>query len=78
MALGTREILLIIRARDQASRVLADIGRGIGQVDDHTAALARQNIQLGQALTGIGIGFAAAGAAGLAFYGSATRVVPSC
>lgn len=70
MPLGTREMLLVLRAKDQASRVVTDVGRSFSTLSAAQEALVRQQIQQGQTLLGLGAGFAIAGAAGLVFYGS--------
>lgn len=72
MSLGAREILMILRAKDQASRVISDVGRAFSSLDDTQKAMAQQQIFTGQALVGLGVGFAALGAGGLTFFKSAT------
>jgi len=75
MALSSREILFIVRARDQASRVLSSVAsntailqgatrRQLAQSRLHTEA----EIARSQALTGVGIAFALAGAASIKFF----------
>jgi TP901 family phage tail tape measure protein len=71
--LNTREVLLIIRARDQATRLLADIGKSFGNVDSEAQAAAMSSIRTGSALAGVGVGLAVVGAAGLAFLKSTTE-----
>lgn len=73
MPLGTRDILLMIRARDQASRIISDVGRTFGTVGTEAGRTGRHMQQTGQTIAGIGIAITAVGAAGLAFFASATR-----
>jgi TP901 family phage tail tape measure protein len=70
MPLSVREVLLVLRAKDQASRVIADVGRSFNRAQDEADAAARRQIHAGQALLGVGVAMAATGAAGIAFYGS--------
>lgn len=70
MPLSVREVLLVLRAKDQASRVIADVGRSFLAVEDEAALAAKQQIHTGQALLGVGVAMAAMGAAGIAFYGN--------
>lgn len=72
MPLGTREVLLIIRARDQATRLIADVGRAFSDLDAQAKVSAMSSIRAGAAVAGVGIGLATVGAAGLAFFKSAT------
>lgn len=65
MALSTRELLLILRARDEASRVLNGLARGFGDVDTQAQRAARNQQQAGAALIGVGVGLAATGVAAL-------------
>jgi len=73
MALSVREVLLVLRAKDQASRVIADVGRSFGRVGEEADLFARRQIHAGQALLGVGVAMTAAGAAGIAFYASLTK-----
>lgn len=73
MPLGIRDILLLIRARDQASRVLAQVAgsvEGLGATGKITAA---QLKDIGAGMVGVGLGMAAIGGAGVVFFGSATK-----
>ena len=69
MPLSVREVLLVLRAKDQASRVIADVGRSFGRVGEEADLFARRQIHAGQALLGVGVAATALGAAGVAFYG---------
>ncbi len=63
MALGTREILLVIRAKDQASRIIRDIGRAFGnEMDDAEAKALASQMAIGGALLGVGTVMAGTGA----------------
>lgn len=73
MPLGAREILLTIRARDLASQTLGSIITGLagfaaasGRADAAATRAARTQMAWGAAMTTVGIGLAAAGAAGVA------------
>jgi len=72
MALGTRELLLVIRARDVASRVVREVGTNIGALGSTSQITGQQMLGIGSALTGIGVTLGAVGAAGLAFFNDAT------
>lgn len=72
MALGTRELLMVIRARDVASRVLREVGTNVGGLGNPANASAMALFNLGAALTGVGVTFGTVGAAGLAFFNDAT------
>lgn len=66
MALGSRELLLVIRARDEASRAMHSLGRSMRNVDRDTRKAAAAQIERGRALSSIGVGVMAVGAAGAA------------
>jgi TP901 family phage tail tape measure protein len=65
MALSTRELYLILRARDEASRVLRNVAGSVRGLDKDVAAAAQRNMQHGQALATIGVAVAASGVIGL-------------
>lgn len=65
MPIGTRDILLVIRAKDQASRVVAQIGASFDTLSGAAEASAFRMLGMGSALVGIGTALTAAGAAGL-------------
>jgi len=71
MALSTREVFLILRARDEASRVLRHFSGNMKDLDKQTLKTAQAQTARGQALSSIGIGLAAAGAAAAAFFKTA-------
>jgi len=79
MPLGLREILLLVRAKDQASRVLQQVGGSLkGLSKDEREARQTQIEQgkrlmgLGAGLIGVGVGIAGVGVAGVRFFNSAT------
>lgn len=72
MALGTREILLVIRARDEASRSLRFLAGNLRQIDRQAAAAATGMLARGTALFSLGAGFASVGAAILSGMNDAT------
>lgn len=67
MALSTREMLLILRARDELSRVLRGVSTGFGDVDAAAMKAARNQMAAGSALVGLGVGIASVGVAGLGY-----------
>ena len=69
MPLGAREILLVIRAKDQASRVIQDIGRTFATTEESMAARGASQMRAGQAMLGAGIAMTATGLAGAAAIG---------
>jgi TP901 family phage tail tape measure protein len=65
MALSSRELLLVLRARDEASRVLNGLGRGFSDLDSNAQRAAKNQVAAGSALVGLGVGLAATGVAAL-------------
>lgn len=65
MALSTRELYLVLRARDEASRVLRNVSGSIRGLDKQVAEAAQRNMHNGQALATMGVAIGAAGAIGL-------------
>lgn len=61
--LNTREIWIVLRARDQASRTLMGLGRQMRVLDKNALAAAESQMALGSAFFGLGVGLTAAGAA---------------
>lgn len=72
MPLGTREVLLVLRAKDEVSRTLGEIGRGFGALDRDAQQAAQAQMATGKALMGIGAAVGGIGAAGIAFFADAT------
>jgi TP901 family phage tail tape measure protein len=71
VAISGHEMILILRARDEASRVLRNIEGNIGNLSRAQQAAARRTISQGAALATVGIGIAAVGAAGMAAFSKA-------
>lgn len=65
MPLGARDIMMVVRARDLASRTLRNIGNNVGMMSTKQQALANQMFNIGSAMTTVGLGMAAVGAAGV-------------
>jgi TP901 family phage tail tape measure protein len=61
MPLGVRDMLLIVRAKDQASRVLEDVARTFGKISGTAEEAAMRSIAAGGAILGVGIGLTAIG-----------------
>lgn len=64
MALSAHELILVLRARDEASRVLRGFRHELNSMDRDAAAAAQSQFSRGAALATIGAGVAAAGVAG--------------
>jgi TP901 family phage tail tape measure protein len=73
MALGAREVLLILRARDEASRVLGAFGRTFGTLSGAAAAAAKKNMLVGGTMMAVGAGIATVGVKGVEFFNNATN-----
>jgi TP901 family phage tail tape measure protein len=65
VALSARELLLVLRARDEATRVVRGLVGAFGDVDNAAMAAARNQISAGSGLISLGAGFAAVGIASL-------------
>jgi TP901 family phage tail tape measure protein len=72
VALSSRELLLILRARDEASRVVRSFAGEFAAVDAAAQKAARNQIAAGSAMVSVGVGIAGAGAATLAWMKGAT------
>jgi TP901 family phage tail tape measure protein len=68
MPLGVREVLFIMRARDEASRTITNLGSVFGQVGTRAQELGGRLVGIGSAMSGIGLGMAGVGALGLAAF----------
>lgn len=64
MPLGARELLLVLRARDEASRAMHSLSRSMGTLSAAERKAAQANIERGRTLTSMGVGILAIGAAG--------------
>ena len=73
MPLGTRELYLVLRARDEASRVLRGASSNINNLNRQQVLAAQSAMRHGTALATVGVGIAVAGAAGLQFFNNATN-----
>jgi hypothetical protein len=73
MALSGREVLMIIRAKDLASREIAQIGAAFGTLEGQAQRAAAAQIQQGSALLTVGAAMGIAGAAALTFYGNSLK-----
>lgn len=65
MALSSRELLLILRARDEASRVLRSLSGEFSNLDAAAMQAARSQISAGAGLVSLGVGIGAVGVAAL-------------
>jgi TP901 family phage tail tape measure protein len=72
VAFSSRELLLILRARDEASRVVRGFAAEFSAVDAAAMKAARNQISAGSALMSVGIGIAGVGAAGLVWLKNST------
>jgi TP901 family phage tail tape measure protein len=72
VAISTRELLLVLRARDEASRVLRGAAADINGVSAASAAAAQKQMQTGAAMATVGVGIAYAGLKALEFMKDAT------
>lgn len=72
MPLGARDIMLVIRARNEADGVLRDVGRMLSTMGAGSRTTAQNMQLLGVGLTAVGAGFIAAGAAATSFFAEAT------
>jgi TP901 family phage tail tape measure protein len=65
MPFGTRDVLLVIRARDQASRIVRDVGRSFGGITTASQQAGISMMAMGGALMGLGTMIAGVGLKGL-------------
>jgi TP901 family phage tail tape measure protein len=72
VALSTRELYLVIRARDEASRVLRGLAGNMSHLTRAEQMAAQQSMMRGQALIGMGAAIGLTGAAGLKFFKDST------
>jgi TP901 family phage tail tape measure protein len=71
--LNTRELYLVLRARDEASRVMGNMAHNMRSMDRDAVRAAQAQMAKGRALATLGVGLAIAGAAGLAFFKNAVE-----
>jgi TP901 family phage tail tape measure protein len=72
VALSSRELLLILRARDEASRVVRGFAGQFAHVSAAAQQAARNQISMGSALVSVGVGIGAVGVATLAWLKGST------
>jgi len=72
MGFSSRELLLILRARDEGSRVVRSFATSFGAVDAAAMRAARNQIALGSAMVSVGTAIGGVGAAGIAWMKGAT------
>lgn len=73
MALSSHELILVLRARDEASRVLRHFADGLNQIDREAAQRAQKQFARGSALATAGVAVAAAGVYGAAALNNMTN-----
>jgi TP901 family phage tail tape measure protein len=73
MALGARELMLILRARDEASKVLRSASGSLDHMSKASQKAAQKHLDQGKSLVTIGTGIAFAGAAGLKWLNESTN-----
>lgn len=64
MGISTTDIWMILRARDEASRTVRSLGRSFGNLDRDALTAANRQMERGRALSSMGAGMIATGAAG--------------
>jgi TP901 family phage tail tape measure protein len=72
VAVGARELMLILRARDEASRVLQGARRDINHMSEASRKAAQKHIDQGKSLVAVGAGIAVVGAQALSWLNDAT------
>jgi TP901 family phage tail tape measure protein len=73
MALSAHELVLILRARDEASRVVRGFAGQLRSLDRETAAAASRQMGRGAALSTLGVALAATGVVGLSVLNNMTN-----
>jgi TP901 family phage tail tape measure protein len=73
MAIGVRELWLVVRMKDEASRMISSIATHMGTLSKEQEAAIKRNIALGSGLITLGAGITAVGAAGVIFFADATK-----
>jgi TP901 family phage tail tape measure protein len=73
VALSTRELLLILRARDEASRVVRTFSQGMNNMDRATKQAMDRQIGLGTAISTAGVAVAAAGVAAIKWFDASAK-----
>jgi len=70
--MGVREMLIILRARDEASRVFRQTAGNMSTLTTAQKEAAMKNLAMGSSLISVGTAIGAVGAAGLYMFGKAT------
>ncbi len=73
MPLSARELLLVVRARDMASRELNNVGGALRMLGTTGGMTAGKMMAISAGLTTMGVGLAGIGAAGLSFFNDAAN-----
>src|SRR5687768_12737674 len=73
MALGSHELLLILRVRDEGTRMLNQFGRAFTSLDAASQKAARNQIAAGAALTSAAVGLGTVAGAAIQFMADATK-----
>lgn len=73
MPFGVRDVLLVIRAKDQASGVILGVGSGLSALGDSSMALGSQMQGVGSGMLSMGAGLIGLGAIGVGFFAAATK-----
>jgi TP901 family phage tail tape measure protein len=73
VALGARDVFIIMRARDEASRSINTVGRSMRALGTDSYSAAEKMLGASAALIGIGSAMATVGAAGTAFFAGVTK-----
>jgi TP901 family phage tail tape measure protein len=71
VAVGSHELLLVLRARDEASRVLRSFGSAFTELDNAGRKAASNQIAAGAALTSVAVGLGAVAMASIGFMSDA-------
>lgn len=73
MPFGVRDVLLVIRAKDQASSVIRGVGSGLGSLGNTSMTLSQQMTGVGVGLLSMGAGMVAIGGAATAFFATSIK-----
>lgn len=73
MPLGSRDIMMVVRARDLASRTLRNVGNSLGNMNTKSGELANRLFNVSSALTTIGLGMAGVGTVTLNWLNDSTN-----
>lgn len=73
MAISSHEMYLILKVRDEGSRMLRAFGNEFSNISAKSMRAAQQQLMAGAALTTLGVAIGAAGIAGLMFFNNAVN-----